>query len=212
MLRQDNIAGAYTVNPATPEEIDWITHLEANTYSQDAVPGPVLKEWYESNPDGFSILRMNGQKIGHLDILPVRPQTLGLFLEGSITEREIRGDSLYTPAEKELVRNLYVESIIIQLPPGYTSNASARPVMALLCNFIQLTGRVANPDNIENVYAVAASQAGKGFMKKLGFELARSGQERKDRLDFYVVRFDSLKGRISALCKRWIRHTRSRIS
>lgn len=209
MPSQDNVAGAYTVDPATPEEIDWITQLEANTYSQDAVPDHVLKEWYESNPDGFSILRMNGQKIGHLDILPVCPKTLGLFLEGTITEREIRGDSLYPPEEKELVRNLYVESIIVQLPPGHRSNASARPVMALLCKFIQLTGRVANPDNIENIYAVAASQEGKGFMKKLGFELARSGQERKDHLDLYVVRFDSLKVRISTLCKRWLRHTGS---
>jgi len=55
----------------------------------------------------------NGQKVGHIDILPLRPATFQTFFEGNVVERDIRGDSLYTQKEKHLIRDLYVESIII---------------------------------------------------------------------------------------------------
>jgi hypothetical protein len=68
---------------------------------------------------------------------------------------------------------------------------------------------MANPDKIENIYAIAASTEGENFMKDLGFELIKSGQERKDQHDLYVAKFAELKLRISDLCKRRPRYTKS---
>ena len=212
MRKEDEeIAATYSIEPATAEDIDWIASLEAEAYSpEDAVPRSILGEWYDTNPEGFSLVRMNGEKIGHIDILPLRAKALRLFIDGAIIERELRGDSLYTPEEREFIRDLYVESIIIH-PLGGRSNASGIAVMHLLYNFILLTKRMADPDKIENIYAIAASKDGEHFMGKLGFELAKRGQERKDQHNLYVARFAELKVRISNLFKRRPRYTRSQI-
>src|SRR5205085_2647294 len=47
----------YCIAAATPEDVAWIARLEVDMYSaRDAVPEHILKEWYNSNPDGFSVV------------------------------------------------------------------------------------------------------------------------------------------------------------
>ena len=109
-------------NAATPEDLDWIFRLEIDAYSaQYAVARRTLEQWYCRNPDGFSILTMNGRKIGHLTIVPLRPTILERFVQGTIAEQDIQADSLYTPGEQHLIRNLYCESIIIDSPKGHST-------------------------------------------------------------------------------------------
>jgi hypothetical protein len=195
----EEISTRYYIDQATPEDIDWIARLEAKVYpSEDAVPGHILKEWYSCNPSGFSVIKTsNGQKVGHIDILPLRPVTLRAFLEGNIVERDIRGDSLYSQAETHLIRNLYVESIIVLLPKGL-SNAPA--ILHVLSRFISLVNRVCDPTNVEKVYAIAASDPGKSLLIGLGFDQIKLGDERADHHDFFAAKFVDLAAKISNIC------------
>ncbi len=192
-------------NPATLEDLDWIFRLEIDAYStQYAVASRTLEQWYGSNPDGFSVLTMNGRKIGHITFVPLRPKILKSFVIGTIVEQDIHEDCLYTPEEKNLIRNLYVESIIIDSPKGH----SALPIKALTClarDFVPLISRICDPTNLENVYALAASGAGERFMKRLGFDQVKSGRERADQRALYVARFSTLKANISELYNRRLR-------
>jgi hypothetical protein len=115
----------------------------------DAVPKHVLVEWYDANPTGFSVIKMpNGQKIGHIDLLPIRPNTLRAFIAGNIVEKDIRGDSLYSPSDRNQIKDLYVESIAV-LPPKRLSKAPA--VLCVLTNFGVLVERIANSASVERV-------------------------------------------------------------
>ncbi len=163
----DDLCIGYRVTPATTEDIDWIARQEQEVYvTGDAVPRHVLAEWYEANPSGFSVIKMpNGERIGHLDILPVRPKTLAKFIEGNIVERDIRGDSLYSSAERAQIRDLYVESIAV-LPPKKFSNAPA--ILCILTTFGSVIGRICEPTSAESVYAIAASKSGEGLLDAWG--------------------------------------------
>ncbi len=189
----------YSINPAINEDIDWIATLEAKVYSShDAIPKHILKEWYDTNPSGFFIIKIRGgRRIGHIDILPIRPKTLSLFIEGGIEERDIRGDSLYSPQEKSLIKNLYIESVAISHPEGQ-SQASA--VIYLLSNFTQIARNIGELDNIDMVYAIAASKAGVSLMKRLGFNLVKSSKDRKNGHDLFAIRFMNLAQNISEIC------------
>ena len=80
----------YRVEPAKPEDVDWIGDLEADVYSHDAVPRNTLSSWYDRNPRGFFVVTMEGQgRIGHINILALHPEVLELFRKGAIVEREI---------------------------------------------------------------------------------------------------------------------------
>jgi hypothetical protein len=156
-----------------------IAQLEAAVYSTtDAIPEGVLREWYSANSTGFSIVKTaDGTPIGHLDLLPMKPKTLEAFLKGDIIEREIRGDSLYSAQEKQLIKHLYVESIVVR-PPKPLSNAFA--VVSVLSNFAAIIERIADLGNVEKVYAIAATNPGEEIMRDLGFELECDGDRRRD--------------------------------
>ncbi len=195
----EDISAGYQTVQASVNEVDWIARLEAQVYTPaDAIPKHTLKEWYNCNPTGFSVIKMkDGRKIGHIDILPIRPATLKTFLEGNIVEKDIRGDSLYSPKEKHLIQDLYVESIIV-LPPKGFSNAPA--VLSVLTNFAKLVERICDPANVGNIYAIAASESGERLLKRLGFDPIVSSQTRADHHDLFAAKFVDLATNITAIC------------
>ncbi len=197
----------YGVRPATPEDLDWIARLEIEAYTAEyAVARRKLDEWFCANPCGFSVLTMGGRKMGHITLLPLRPALLDSFARGTIREQDVQGASLYTPAERELVRNLHVESIIILPPEG----RSAPPLKALVClgrNFIPLIARVCEPENLENVYALGASGPGESFLRKLGFTLVTNARDSTDPRGLYVTKFSALEAKIHGLYVRRVRNT-----
>lgn len=195
----EDICTGYQIAQASSEEIDWIARLEAQVYPpDDAIPKRVLMEWYDKNPDGFSVIRMqNGQKVGHIDILPLRPATEKAFLQGDIVEKDIRGDSLYAPSERDLIGNLYVESIIVLPPKGYSK---APAILCVLTNFVGLIERICKPDLVNNIYAIAASRSGDRLLRRLGFDPIGSSDGRMDHHDLFAIKFSELRKNIAAIC------------
>lgn len=207
-MREGEGSTPFHANPATPEDLDWIFQLEIDTYSpQYAVARRTLEQWYRANSDGFFILTMNGRKIGHLTIIPLHSKVLRSFAEGTILEQDIHEDGLYTPRERHLIRNLYVESIILDGSKG-PSSFLIKPLSCLAHNFVPLIGRICDPTQLENVYALAASGRGERFMKGLGFDRVNSRKERADRRALYVAGFGSLQAKISELCDRRLRNAK----
>lgn len=195
-------------NPATPEDLDWIFQLQIDAYSpQYAVARQTLEQWYGRNPDGFFILTMDGRKIGHLTILPLHAKVIKSFVQGAIVEQDIHEESLYTPRERHLIRNLYIESIILDSPKG-PSAMLIKPLAYLAYNFVPLISRICHPAQLENVYALAASGRGERFMKGLGFDRVNSSQERADQRALYVAGFSSLVAKIAELCNRRLRNAK----
>ena len=204
-LREDESRIVCQAIPATPEDLDWIFQLEIDAYSaQYAVARLTLEMWYGCNPDGFSILTINGRKIGHLTIIPLHAKVVESFVQGTILEQDLKADSLYTPAEKQLIKDLYVESIIIDSH----DRRSTLPIKAftrLAHDFVPLMRRICEPANLENIYALAASGRGASFMKRLGFDEVQSGRQRADNRKLYVAKFGVLQTNILALYNRRLR-------
>jgi N-acetylglutamate synthase-like GNAT family acetyltransferase len=205
LLNEDETGVVCLASPATPDDLDWIFRLEIEAYSaQYAVARRTLEQWYGCNPDGFSVFTINGRRIGHLTILPLRPTILESFAQGTIEEQELNAASLYTPGEKQLVRNLYFESIITD-----SGGAPATlPIKALTCvarEFVPLISRISEPANLENVYALAASGRGERLLEGLGFERVRSDRERADKRTLYAASFSALKTNIAEVYDRRLR-------
>src|SRR5215213_7408708 len=89
----------YGVRPATPDDLDWIFRLEVDAYSAAfAVARTKLGEWFCANPCGFSVLTMNGEKVGQITMLPLRPALLDGFARATIREQHIGAAGLFHPA------------------------------------------------------------------------------------------------------------------
>lgn len=168
----------FFVENARHGDIKWIHQLETAVYSGiDVIPERVLEEWFEANPSGFYIVRnLTGEPVGHIDLLPVRPQVLKKFLNGQIIEKELCGRDLYSPAERNTIEDIYVESLALLLP--LRKRAAALKVLSGCLG--HLIENVADRNAVKNLYAIAASVQGETIMKKLGFNNISSGTERKD--------------------------------
>ena len=186
-------------DPASLEDIEWIAQLEAEMYrGSDVVSVEILKEWYAANPTGFFVIKTtNCERVGHIDILPVRSRILRLFIEGALLERDIRGDSLYSPGERDSIRELYIESLAICVS-GRCKIAALR---ALVLNLPSLLCKIAAPENIETVYGMAATKPGEQMMEHLGFQRVLKGEERKDGHPVFSIRFKNLMENISRICR-----------
>ena len=183
----DRVSGRYRVEQASPEDIGWVANLEASVYSrEDAVPESLLREWFAANPTGFSVVKdIAGTQVGNLDILPLRPATLEAFLNGDITEREIRGDSLFSKTDRKLIKSLYVESIVL-CSPEQRQNGLA--LLSILAEIPAIIGRIASLRSLQAIYAIGASSSGEALMRRLGFELSKPGDRRRDRHNLFVAR------------------------
>jgi hypothetical protein len=190
----------YVTRPATAEDIEWVSRIEAEAYGEDAVPLHILQKWHKQNPTGFFIVKTSeGEKVGHLDILPLRPDALQSLLKGKIVECDVSDDSLYASAERDMIRNLYVESIIITLS-DQESRTSA--IHAVLSDFQSFVSRMCDPAKLESIYAIAATPEGEKFMRQLGFEQVVASSKRLDQHPFFAARYDDVAVNINNILGR----------
>jgi hypothetical protein len=187
------------IYPATVEDIEWIAKTEAKLFEGvDIIPEEILKEWYYANPTGSYVLKTQRMKqVGHIDILPIRPRVLDLFVEGSLIERQIRGDSLYPRAEKNDIKSLYIECVSICL----SGRARALALLSLFSNLIPIISSICSLETLENIYAIAATNQGEQIIKRLGFTTVQASNMRQDGHTMFVVDVKKLSGKIADICK-----------
>jgi hypothetical protein len=187
------------IAPAESEDMGWIAEQEAKRFSGiDAIPEALLREWHARNPTGFFlIIAEDGRRVGYINIMPVRPEPLRFFLDGSIVERQIRADSLYSADERELIKDLYVESIVVDL----AGRARAAALLALAVNFVSMIELICDVDKIDHVYAIAATTSGMNLLRRLGFSVIQKGGEGKDGHELFSVEGKALMDRIESLSK-----------
>lgn len=186
------------LRPATPDEIDWIADLQIRSYDRElAVPVEILSAWYRVNPHGFSIMeKEDGERIGHLDILPIKPMAIALLLTGKETEQTITPEMLYAPAERTRITAIYIESIIIK---DSNRELQARALFALLTDFTALVSRICDVEQVSEVYQIPITAKGERMMQKLGFRLVSPADERVDKHPLYVGALKDIRTNIEAM-------------
>lgn len=196
-LQNSYCANGCPQRAATAEDVDWIAELEARTYDGDAVPGNILRAWYNVNPHGFSVLhREDGEMIGHVDILPLKPAGVDLLVAGQETERAITSGMIYTPHEQDRMDAFYVESIVIK---DKYKELKPKALFSILNNFESLIARICASNNAKKFYGIGASESGERLMQQLGFRLIGRADERTDHHPLYAANYDDIKTNIAAI-------------
>lgn len=190
--------GGCMLRQATARDIDWIADLEIKTYGRSiAVPGRILHAWYDANPHGFTILQTeDGELVGHINILPLKPSGVELLLKGRESEQAITPDMIYSPVEQHLMESFYVECIIVK-----TTYKDVKP-KALSCimgSLKSLMSRICDSPNSKNVYGLGGTKGGERLMQQLGFRLISQGYERGDGFPLYVASYADIQTNIATI-------------
>jgi DNA-binding winged helix-turn-helix (wHTH) protein len=188
----DSLAQSFVVQQATLPDVRWAAQLAQQVYTgNDIIPESRMLEWYCQNSDGFSVVKSKlGELVANLDILPLKRNILDEFVAGRMTEREFSADCLHPPSESTEISHLYVESFVTIHPGSLRANRFA--AAQILREFNSILGRICNPANLQSVYAIAASVAGRRLLKHLGFEICSAAEKRRDRHDLFSIQGSAL--------------------
>jgi class 3 adenylate cyclase len=185
------------LRPATPEDIGWVADLQARTYERDAVPAYTLGAWYRANPHGFSIMEKDdGEMLGYVGILPLKPSAVALLLDGTQAEGSITSEMLYASDERSLIRTIYIESIIVK---DKYKELQLKAFSELLTNFGVLLGRVCDVDQVGDVYHIPATEKSERLIHQLGFKLLGLADERVDKHPLYVAALKDVRFNIESM-------------
>jgi hypothetical protein len=187
-----NIINLISVAHATPDDVKWIAELEGKAYTKsDAVPYHILRKWYKANPTGFFIIKYANEHIGHIDILPLKPEPLKQFIVGRNTnEKALRETDIYSQSEVHLITDLYIESIIVT--GGRRTQAMAILKILSSDNVKYMVSNICPIENADRMFAIAASNAGDNIMRRLGFTIETDASVRDDGHNMYVITVDKL--------------------
>ena len=194
----DEVSASYSLRQATEADIAQIAMHQAEWYSPtDAIPKEILTEWFKVNSKGFIIIcDGNGNNIGHLDLLPIRDKTLDLLKRGAIRERDVRGESLHPPAERALITDLWLESIVIT---EQNRHRRARVLLGVMRQAELLLDQLADPDKLQNYYAISATPAGDDLLSRLGFSKIADVDARMDEHFLHQANSASVLRKVRAL-------------
>lgn len=186
------------LRPAKLEDIKWMADLQARTYNErDAVPEDILRAWFQTNPNGFSIMELEDEEmIGHIDILPLRPAAVALLLNGKEMESSITPEMLYRPEEAARIEVIYIESIIVK---DQYRELQLKALLALLTNFNSLVSRLCDVERVREVYEIPMSEKGERLIQQLGFRLVGPADERIDKHPLYVATLKDIRSNIETM-------------
>jgi len=182
----------FSLRAAAESEVDWIADQEARFYSAaDAVPRETLHEWFATNPNIFNVVSDRaGARVGHFNLVPIKPDRLAPLIAGTICEADIGGDDIFPAKERNAVTRLWLESIVIELASPYLR---ARALADVFAQAEVALGRVADPAKLQSLYALTATVAGETLTTRLGFHKVSSRTQREDGHDVYRVSFADLQ-------------------
>jgi hypothetical protein len=189
---------SFVLRPAEPADVEWLAAEEAKAYAaRDAIPGARLQAWFAANRYVFGIIvSRDGRRVGHLNILPLKPEPLRHLIAGTWRERDVPGEGLYAVAEREQVTALWVESVMVNLASSFLR---ARALLQGLDDVPALIGRLADPAKVQRIYALAATEAGDQLVRRFGFEVVVKRDQRADEHDLFAASFAALQARASNL-------------
>lgn len=187
----------FRFRPAHESDLPEIAALQRRVYSpSDAVPLDVLQEWFLVSPGGFFVLEdKQGSIVGHIDVLPIKPAALKLYKEGKIIETEIRGECLYSPSERDLIEDVYVESVIAR-PKLRTHRSAATRV--ILLSLDRIVGGIADVQKVRRLSAMAATVAGEQFSQRIGLKVISMPKDRRDGHKMLEGDFQEIRQKVQA--------------
>ncbi len=157
-----NSASSITIDVADPRDLPWIADLQREHYGPMRAVAPLrLEQWYAANPNAFLVLRDGLERLGHITLLPLRPDALRALIDGEKGENAIEGSDLFGPHERSEVRGVYIESIIIPRLDLFGE---------LVRTFDLHVARIADPNLVEALYVHPLTDAGRLLASNLRFE------------------------------------------
>ncbi len=157
----------------------------ANTYyGKSSANEQYIKTWYEKN--SYSLVTLAdryGVIIGYYDMLPLVENFALDFIDGKVSEKDIRASHILCPQNMRDAQYIYFAGVAIK--NQHTQQSKIFAGYLLYSAFLYLK-KFYDLESDKVIFATAATDSGKRLLIHLDFKLENSKLNRKDKLDLYA--------------------------
>lgn len=157
-------------------------------FSVDTATPDTAYTWYRHNPWAVVTASIGTTIHGFADFLPLSSEAVKLMEDGDLIEEDITSDHILPPEAMRYCRSLYFSGIAIRDKGTFLG---ARCATALVIAAARLMEQVYGETALERIYTNPTTYAGNRLGRRMGFEPVRSRKTNMNRMDLYVLPYDS---------------------
>lgn len=203
--RRQMLEAQLSVDDVLPEEIGHVmrTHIECPCSSGTAQQaGRLAQECYGTdytisattfdairlkNPDVLAALvNEEGRFLGYFDVIPLKDAFAQLFIEGRVTENQLRHDDVCAVSELTHCKYLFVSGLAVWSPESFNGRRNASMLVWALLRYLEHYYGSIQP----LIFAVAATKEGDDLLRRFKLKLTTDAANRPDNSRLYSVRLN----------------------
>jgi hypothetical protein len=140
------------------------------------------------NPEVLAALvNEEGSLQGYFDIIPLKDAFAQLFIEGRVTEDQLRHDDVCAMAERGHCKYLFISGLAVWSPESFSGRRNASMLVWALMQYLEHYYGSMQP----LVFAVAATKEGDDLLRRFRLKLTTDAVNRPDDYRLYSVRFSA---------------------
>ena len=201
--RKQMLEAQLSVDDVLPEEIGHVvrTRVECPCSSGVAQQASRLaQECYEThftisattfdairlkNPEVLAALvKEEGSLLGYFDVIPLKDAFAQLFIEGRVTEDQLRHDDVCAVSERAHCKYLFISGLAVWSPESFSGRRNASMLVWALLRYLEHYYGSMQP----LVFAVAATNEGDDLLRRFRLKLTTDAASRPDHYRLYSVR------------------------
>ena len=125
-----------------------------------------------------------GNLLGYFDVIPLKDAFAQLFIEGRVTEDQIRHDDVCAVAERVNCNYLFISGLAVWSPESFSGRRNASMLVWALLRYLEHYYGSVRP----LVFAVAATKEGNDLLRRFKLKLTTDAVNRPDHYRLYSVR------------------------
>ena len=192
-----------SVDDVLPEEMDHSVPIRVECPCSSSVAqqaSSLAQECYETeftispptfgairskNPDVLAALvNKEGSVLGYFDVLPLKDAFAQLFIEGRVTEDQLRPEDVCTVSERSHCNYLLISGLAVWSPESFNGRRNANMLVWALLQYLE--HHYGSSQAL--VFAIAATKAGDNLLRRFKLKLTTDAANRPDKYRVYSVR------------------------
>jgi hypothetical protein len=153
------------------------THFTISATTYDAI-------WLKNPEVLAALVNEDGNLLGYFDVIPLKDAFAQLFIEGRVTEDQLRHDDVCTVSERAHCKYLFIAGLAVWSPESFSGRRNASMLVWALMRYLEHYYGSMQP----LTFAVAATKEGGDILRRFKLKLTTDAANRPDNFRLYSVR------------------------
>jgi hypothetical protein len=197
--------GKYRCEPCTGENLKLACEIVRPIFGTDHVDSLVLEQWRLQNPHGvMQITNEQDELVACFIFEGLQSSFFDQLIKGTVVEAQISGATVLPMRAAKKQPRIYISGVMVKDPHTYLGAKRARIMLWCMIKYINHHFGVD-----KTLYALGLNKDSERLLNSLGFSVAVGAENRKDRHNFYQMRFARAAGQrilqrlgdLSSCCK-----------